>query len=349
MSDTKKSENKIQWLLTTLIILGLLATSIISGVSWQVSQNLTQNIETLGNTSKVLAEGNLAISNTIANYLDRQERIASSNRLENLNEIESKSSLENDFHKQYQTLVDELNGLDLKEAEALKSAFTRFNSYDDGLFALKKEILLLDESVQHATKDVLAITDRTQTYANSLANKVKKFEAQKIKEKELARNQAKQREELIEQESLDEENLFEDFWAYSAEEEDVEDEEESENASSEREAKLKESQRVKSVLVDKNTKGKWTKSLISLHVSKLESSAQKLLLTNNYLDLDDVKNSEVIPELSKLNEKLQNINKIKISIEDYNKIIIAILEDVSKLSQHLTSEQNSLYANKRSY
>ncbi len=320
MTQAQPLKNSIQFLLILLIFIGLLATTIISGVSWWTSQNLAQSIEALGKHSKVLAAGNVAISHTIANYLDRQDRIVSAKTLAKLKALEDKSTFKTDFDQQYQALVNDLSGFEIREAHSLKSAFVQFDQFDDRLFSFKQKILQLAITVSLHTENVIAMTDRTRTYANSLASKVKAYEQEKAKVSP----------------PLDEEkeglNLFRLLFT--------------DKKAANHMADKKTVSRISAALVDKNREGNVTKSLISLHISELERAAQKMRLTTDYLTLEAIKSSEVMPELERLNAKLDKIKNIKMTLEDYDSVIAALSNDIAQLSQELTGETDSLYASK---
>jgi len=340
MSEARAFKNKVQFLLLVLIVIGIIATTIISSVSWNVSQNLTSSIEALGNNTKQLSDGNLALSNTIANYIDRQERISTAKSQSDLEILKDKNEIENEFTLHFNTLVNNLAGLDLDEAKLLRAEFANFNRYDDSLFALKEALFNLDNSVTKSKDRVAELTYRTKLYANNLANKVRNFE-----KKEAGKaNELSARDQSLEDDS----GAFDDFWYFDGGDEDVEvsDEALKNIAKENNEKKLKEAKRIKNVLVDKNTNGLNTKSLISLHIKTLERATQKLLLATTIDQLQEIKTSEILPEINKLNKKLNSLGKANISVDDFNAILNTIVLDIKILEQELTRSDTSLFSNK---
>lgn len=340
MSEAKTFKNKVQFLLLFLIVIGIIATTIISSVSWKVSQNLTSSIEALGNNTKLLSDGNLALSNTIANYIDRQERIATAKSQSDLQILKDKSEIANEFTLHFDTLVNNLAGLDLDEAKLLRAEFANFNRYDDSLFALKEELFNLDNSVTKSKDRVAELTYRTKLYANNLANKVRAFE-----KKETGKaNELSARDQSFEDDS----SAFDDFWYFEGgdDEEEVSDEALKNIAKENNKQKLKEAKRIKNVLVDKNTNGLNTKSLISLHIKTLERTTQKLLLATTIDQIQEIKTSEILPEINKLNKKLNSLQKANISVDDFDAILKTIVLDIKTLKQELTGSDTSLFSNK---
>ncbi len=154
MTQAQHFKTKIQFLLIALVLLGLIATTFVGAIGWWASQNLSMTIDALGKNSLALSEGNMAISNTIANYLDRQERIIATSKLDELNQNEDKAILKTNFQHQYQTLLKSLEGLDIDDAIALNTVFIQFDQYDNQLFRLRKALLQSQQAIEQHVIEV---------------------------------------------------------------------------------------------------------------------------------------------------------------------------------------------------
>ena len=317
MTATSPSKGNIQHFLIALILVGILAVTLIGSVGLWASKDLTETINKVGKSSLTLAKGNLAISNTIARYLDRQEGISSSKDLKSLKKHKDKASLEQDFGTHYANLLTNLAGFDTSDAEALKNAFTHFNDSDDKLFILKQETINLRRTNTAQLKSIATLSSKIRADADRIATKVERYN------QEGNDNFKKSRKGL--------------FWGLSAEQKE----------------EKREAKRIAEALIDKNKgkslangtgaiNGESAKSIVSLYLASIEQTTQRIFVTNSIDDLKKIQTQDYAPVLKELQESIHQIRNIDIDIDGYRDSIIVINSDVLTLDQRITNDTQSL-------
>jgi len=173
--NTPSRDNDIHLLLAALMIIGLIATGLVGAVGWWSSKNLSKAIDSLGNNSLVLTEGNLAISNTVARYLEQQDSVISSNGMTISDDDKESTQLTDEFRQHYQTLINSLDGMDTSDAEALMKSFTQFGETSNNLIGIKHDSTQLSNKLSKQMDSALTLAGQVRDKANSLAKKVDQF------------------------------------------------------------------------------------------------------------------------------------------------------------------------------